>query len=257
VAQFRQAHFLQPRGRQVLEAKLPLVLERLEGLGGLRFNPIDSLSHSGGERSRRAGDERFDTVTARRPVLESAFAQVAEDTVGVKIERGTQVEGPIVGAPRPHGVPCVMGVRTASGREIPAEFVVDAMGRRSKFSEWVVAAGSRPPKQEATDAGFVYYTRHYRGRQGLPQFRGPMGFDLATLRVLTLPAHNDNWVLGLVAMAGDAPLKALRHNAVWERVFAAFPTPPTGSMPSRSSRWRLWPACWIATAGWWWMIIPS
>jgi 2-polyprenyl-6-methoxyphenol hydroxylase-like FAD-dependent oxidoreductase len=223
VAQFRQAHILQPRSRHVLAAELPLVLERLEAMGGLRFNPIDCLPHSGGERSRRAGDERFDTVTARRPVVESAFAQVAEDTVGVKIERGTQVEGPLVCAPTPNGVPRVIGVRTTSGREIPAEFVVDAMGRRSKFSEWVIAVGGQPPKVEATDAGFAYYTRHYRGRQGLPEFRGPLGLDRATLRVLTLPADNDTWVLGLVPMAGDAPFKALRHDAVWERVFAAFP----------------------------------
>jgi 2-polyprenyl-6-methoxyphenol hydroxylase-like FAD-dependent oxidoreductase len=223
VAQFRQAHYLQPRARHVLEAELPLVLERLEAMGGLRFNPIDSLPLSGGDRSRQAGDERFDTVTARRPVLESALAQVAEDTVGVKIERGTQVEGPVVGPSTPHGVPCVIGVRTASDREIRAEFVVDAMGRRSRVSEWVVAAGGRPPQQEAIDAGFAYYTRHYRGRHGLPEFHGPLGSDLATMRVLTLPADNDTWVLGLVPMAGDTPFKALRQDTVWERVFAAFP----------------------------------
>jgi 2-polyprenyl-6-methoxyphenol hydroxylase-like FAD-dependent oxidoreductase len=223
VAQFRQAHILQPRSRLLLESELPLVLEQLEAMGGLRFNPVDALPHSGGNRLPGPGDERFETVTARRPVLESAFAQVAEDTVGVKIERGTAVEGPVVGVPRADGLPCVTGVRTARGREIPAEFVVDAMGRRSKFCQWVAAAGGRPPNEEATDAGFAYYTRHYRGRQGLPEFRGPLGFDRATLRVLTLPADNDTWVLGLVPMAGDTPFKSLRHNEVWERIFAAFP----------------------------------
>ena len=223
VAQFRQAHFLQPRARHVLEAELPAVVERLEEMGGLRFNPIDALPHGGGERARRPGDERFDTVTSRRPVLESAFAQVAEDTVGVKIERGTAVAGPVLGTPATDGVPRVTGVRTSGGREITAEFVVDALGRRSKFPEWVSAAGGRPPQEEATDAGFAYYTRHYRGRSGLPEFKGPLGFDSATLRVLTLPADNDTWVLGLVPMAGDAPFKALRRNDSWERVFSAFP----------------------------------
>jgi 2-polyprenyl-6-methoxyphenol hydroxylase-like FAD-dependent oxidoreductase len=223
VAQFRQAHFLQPRSRHVLEAELPLVLERLQAMGAHRFNPVDSLPHSGGNRSRRAGDERFDTVTARRPVLESAFAQVAEDAVGIKVERGIPVASLVVGVPTPCGIPRVTGVRTASGRELAAEFVIDAMGRRSTFSQWVVAAGCRPPKQEATDAGFAYYTRHYRGRHGLAEFRGPLGLDQATLRVLTLPADNDTWVLGLVPMAGDKPFKTLRQNEVWERVLAAFP----------------------------------
>jgi 2-polyprenyl-6-methoxyphenol hydroxylase-like FAD-dependent oxidoreductase len=41
--------------------------------------------------------------------------------------------------------------------------------------------------------------------------------------VLSIPADNDTWVLGLVPVAGDVPFKALRHNAVWERVFRAFP----------------------------------
>jgi hypothetical protein len=35
-------------------------------------------------------------------------------------------------------------VRTASGAEIEADLVVDAMGRRSKLSQWVAGAGGRP-----------------------------------------------------------------------------------------------------------------
>jgi flavin-dependent dehydrogenase len=223
VAQFRQAHYLQARSRQILEVELPAVLEGLIEMGALRFNLIKALPHFGGKGGWRRGDERFDTVTARRPVLEVAFAQAAEDTVGIKIGRGSAVEGPLLGAPSAPGVPHVTGVRTSSGEAIPAEFVVDAMGRRSRLPEWVVAAGGRPPHEETSDAGFAYYTRHYRGRHGLPEFKGPFGFDRATLRVLTLPADDDTWALGLVPVAGDAPFKALRRNDVWERVFAAFP----------------------------------
>jgi 2-polyprenyl-6-methoxyphenol hydroxylase-like FAD-dependent oxidoreductase len=46
---------------------------------------------------------------------------------------------------------------------------------------------------------------------------------MATLGVLTLPADNDTWVLGLIPVAGDKPFTALRHNTVFERVFRAFP----------------------------------
>jgi flavin-dependent dehydrogenase len=46
---------------------------------------------------------------------------------------------------------------------------------------------------------------------------------MATIGVLTLPADNDTWVLGLIPVAGDKPFKALRHNDVFERVFRAFP----------------------------------
>ena len=40
VVQFRQAHYLQPRGRQVLDAELPDVTRALEAAGALRFDPI-------------------------------------------------------------------------------------------------------------------------------------------------------------------------------------------------------------------------
>ena len=41
----------------------------------------------------RDGDERFETVTARRPVLEAAVAAVAGRTPGVTIRRGVAVTG--------------------------------------------------------------------------------------------------------------------------------------------------------------------
>jgi 2-polyprenyl-6-methoxyphenol hydroxylase-like FAD-dependent oxidoreductase len=96
------------------------------------------------------------------------------------------------------------------------------LGRRSLFADWVRAAGGRTPEEEASDAGFAYYTRHYRG-EVMPEFRGALAFDMANLRVLTLPADNNTWALGLVAAAGDKPFKALRDNDTWVRVFGALP----------------------------------
>ncbi len=224
VPQFRGAHYMHARFRQLLDAELPAVRDRIEELGGRWFNPISALPRSLPDRSARDGDERFWTITARRPVLEAALAQVAEDTVRVKILRGVGLEQLVIGPSAQAGTPHVTGVRTTHGDELKAELVVDAMGRRSKLAEWVAAAGGRPPYEEASDAGFAYYSRHYRSRDGqLPEFRGPFAADIATLRVLTLPADNDTWTLALVPMAGDTPFKALRDNHAWERVFAAFP----------------------------------
>jgi len=80
VAQFRQAHVMLPRFRQLLEAELPAVADRLEKLGACRFNLTDVLPRALPDRTTRAGDERFDLVTGRRPVVEAAFAQAAERT---------------------------------------------------------------------------------------------------------------------------------------------------------------------------------
>jgi 2-polyprenyl-6-methoxyphenol hydroxylase-like FAD-dependent oxidoreductase len=224
VAQWRQAHFMMPRFRHLLDAELPEVRDELRASGATYFNILEGMARSVSDREARPGDERFETLTARRPVLERAFATVAARTDGVVIRRGVSVAGPLPGRSVRAGVPHVAGVRTSTGEEMVADLVVDAMGRRSKLCEWITALGGRPPFEEAIDAGFAYYTRHYRSRSGSrPELRGPIGADLGTVRVLSVPADNDCWTLAIVAVAGDGPLKALRHNKTWERVIAAIP----------------------------------
>lgn len=224
VAQFRQLHFMQARFRQLLDAEFPAVRDQIEAAGGRRFNPLDLLLRSLADRSPRPGDDRFETLTGRRPILERAFAQVAEGTPGVRMVRGVGVEGPIAAPAARPGIPHVAGVRTKDGAEIAADLVIDAMGRRSRLGEWVAALGGRAPAEEVSDAGFAYYTRHYCSRDGaLPQIRGPIATMVGTIRVATVWADNGTWTVLLAAMAGDRPLKGLRHNAVWERVVRAIP----------------------------------
>jgi flavin-dependent dehydrogenase len=224
VAQFRQAHFMQARFRHLLDAEFPEIRDEIQASGGRRFNLISVLPHSLADRSARPGDERFETLTGRRPVLESAFARIAEEATGVKIVRGVGVAGPIAGPSVRRGIPHVSGVCTAGGARLTADLVIDAMGRRSKLGEWVAAVGGHRPHEEASDAGFAYYTRHYRSRDGsVPEFRGPLGTALGTILTLTVPADNGTWTVAIAAMAGDQPLKALRHNDVWERAARSIP----------------------------------
>ena len=223
VAQFRQAHIMQAKFRHLLDAEFPQVRNRIEELGGRRFSLISVLPPSVAGAPRQ-GDERFETLTGRRPVIECAFAQLAEDTPGVKVLRGVGATGPVTGPSVRPGVPHVGAVRTTDGAEISADLVIDAMGRRSKLCEWITSVGGRPPREEASDAGFAYYTRHFRSRDGsLPEFRGPLSATIGTILCLTVPADNNTWTVAIAAMAGDKPLKALRHNATWERVACAIP----------------------------------
>jgi len=190
VAQFRQAHFMQAKFRHLLDAEFPQVRDRIGELGGRRFSLLGILPPSVAGPPRQ-GDERFDTLTGRRPVLECAFAQLAEDTAGVKVLRGVGVTGPVTGPSVRPGVPHVGGVRTTDGAEISADLVIDAMGRRSKLCEWITCVGGRPPREEASDAGFAYYTRHFRSRDGsLPEFRGPLSAALGTILCLTVPFYD-------------------------------------------------------------------
>src|SRR5271167_1202334 len=67
VTQFRQPHYLQSRGRVVLAEELPDVVVALEAAGGLRFDPLCLMPPRITDRTPRDGDERFKTITARRP----------------------------------------------------------------------------------------------------------------------------------------------------------------------------------------------
>lgn len=110
--------------------------------------------------------------------MESVFAAAADEEPDVIVRRGTRVAGLLAGPSVARGTPHVAGVVTTGGEELRADLVVDAMGRRTPASEWLVRLGTGRPETQAEDCGFVYYTRYFAGPQ-LPSLRAapltPMG----------------------------------------------------------------------------------
>ncbi len=197
VVQFRQAHFLQSRGRQVLDDELPGVTRALEAAGALRLDPIM-------DRARRPGDERFVTFTGRRTTLERAVAQIAEAELDVR--RGVTVTRVETGS-----------VWTDRSERFSADLVVDAMGRRSILPKLLGA----PIPEAAEDSGFLYYTRFFRGT--LPEMRGAPLTALGTFSILALPGDAGTWSLTLFASARDQALKRLRDASRWTALVRTCP----------------------------------
>lgn len=222
----------------VLEEELPEVIAGLEAAGGLRFDLLSLMPPLIADRAPRHGDERFVTVTARRPLLEQVLGHAADAEPDLEIHRGVSVRELAV---RPcSGTPHVTGVRTDSGKLLSADLVVDATGRRSQLPRWLVDAGARPVYEEVEDSGFMYYTRYFRSRDGArPQFMAPLLTPMGTFSILTLPADNETWSVTIYASAGDRPLKRLRDPEVWTALVAACPRhgqwldgePITGVLP--------------------------
>jgi 2-polyprenyl-6-methoxyphenol hydroxylase-like FAD-dependent oxidoreductase len=221
VNQFRQLHFMLPRWRAEMERELPEVIAELQALGGARTSMLPAAM-TGGPRD---GDERFETVTARRPVLEAAVAAVAERTPGLVTCRGVAVTGLVTGPPAAAGVPHVTGVTIGAATVIDADLVIDATGRRSPCAGMLAAIGARRPAEEKEDCGFVYYARHFRSPDGycpvavervLQHFEG--------VSILTLPCDSGTWGVGFVTSARDKPLRALRRTSAWEAALKLFPT---------------------------------
>jgi phytoene dehydrogenase-like protein len=110
VTQFRLPHFLHPPVRHLLDSHLPDVKEALLRVGCITFDVLETVPSSITDRSPREGDERFMTITGRRPPIEYAFASVAERVVPIR--RGTSVGGLLTGPSAAKGIPHVAGVRT-------------------------------------------------------------------------------------------------------------------------------------------------
>ena len=223
VNQFRQLHFMLPRWRAVMERELPEVIAELEALGGVRTSMLGALPDemTGGKRD---GDERFETVTGRRPVLEAAVAQAAKCTDGLTVCRGVAVTGLVTGTESIAGVPHVAGVAIGGATEVHADLVVDAAGRRSPVSGMLAAIGARRPDEEKEDCGFVYYARHFRSPDGsCPPAMERLLQHFEGVSILTLPCDSGTWGVGLVTSARDRELRALRAVPAWEAALALFP----------------------------------
>ncbi len=223
VNQFRLLHFFQPRYREVMEANAPDVIAALRDAGALVVNPLRDApaEFTGGFRE---GDERHDAVTARRPVAEAAIARVVSTTDDLTIRRGVGVVGLLTGDATAEGIPHVVGVRTDTGEDVRGDFVVDAAGRRSMLPTWLTDVGAQPPVEDRADCGFVYYGRHFRSEDGsVPIAFGPLLQEYGSVSVLTLPADNGTWGVGLIVSAKDKALRSLKDVDVWTNVLKSMP----------------------------------
>ncbi|MBV8713815.1 MAG: FAD-dependent monooxygenase [Chloroflexi bacterium] len=220
VVQFRQPHFLQPAGRWLLEKHLPEVAQALAAAGCLPFDLLAQMPRSITNRDKRAGDDRFVTLTGRRTTLEFAVATAAERMV--QVERGVTVTRLVTGRSLRDGVPHVTGVCTSAGEEVSADLVVDATGRKSNLVDQLVAIGARPPLESTEESAFFYYTRFFRGSNP-PQFRAGFLANFHSFSLLTLPGDSGTWSVTVFFFSGDAALKALRDPARWTKLISACP----------------------------------
>jgi 2-polyprenyl-6-methoxyphenol hydroxylase-like FAD-dependent oxidoreductase len=238
VAQFRQAHLLQARGRQVLDDELADVRRAFEAAGGLRLDAVDRMPETIADRDPRPGDDRLMTMTARRTTLEQVLGRAAEAQDGLEVRRGVSVKA--VETRRAGGRVHVTGVRDDTGRAHAADLVVDAGGRRSALPAMLADAGAGHVHEESADSGFLYYTRFFRARDGrLPSLRGQFLVHYACFSVITIPSDAGTWSITVYASSRDRVLKGLRDPSRWTALVAACPlqahwldgVPITGILP--------------------------
>ena len=222
VTQFRLAHFLAPAGCAVLGQDLPEVLQGLVAAGAARLDLLALMPPNLAGGGPRAGDERFVTYTARRPIFEQVLSKAAAEEGRLEVRRGTAVKE--LAMHLVNGKPHVDGVRLDSGETLRGDLVVDAMGRRSQLPRWLSDADIAPLHEESEDSGFIYYGRYFRSPDGTtPQPFGPLLAPFGSFSVLTLPSDNGTWAVTLVTSSGDRLLKRMRNPDLWTAVIKACP----------------------------------
>lgn len=223
VNQFQQVHVALPRWHHVMRAELPEVDAVMRRVGGADVNLLHlyPASLTGGWQS---GDERYGTLTARRPVLEAAIASVADHHPSVTVQHGVRATG-LLTTPGPNGAQPALGVRRVVGVQtgrttIEADLVVDASGHRTPVPGWLAAIGRSPVEERSSD-GLTYYNRHYRAPGGPPTGTGGALTHHPSFSVLRLPADNDTWGLAIVVGSHDRATRTLRDERRWEAAMRA------------------------------------
>ncbi|MFC4500614.1 MULTISPECIES: FAD-dependent oxidoreductase [Streptomyces] len=229
--QFAAAHVLAPAGYRILRRELPETVSEVLAWGGRRHNMIAGALSLLPDGAAEPGDERFDTVAARRPVLEAALLAAAERTTGITLRRGLRAAELLVGDPSEARGAHVTGVVLDDGEHVAADLVVAASGR-SRFAASFLDAvyadaaegdvpGIRPG---GAGRGFRYYTQHFRSGDGnLP---GPAPWPLHhhdSVSVIVVPGDNGTWSMTLVTSGADQKLRGLGRRDAWQRAAALYP----------------------------------
>lgn len=214
------AHGFMARALHELASRLPDVRDDLLDAGA----PVVTLEqlvspprYDGG----RPGDDELSSLRVRRITLDRVVGAALAREPGVE-----RVAGRASGLLYDDGsAPVVRGLLLRDGRELRADLVVDAAGRRSPVTGWLADMGASP--DERVDPCRVrYYSRHFRlVTADVP--RPNMGFaevhQFASFVHLLFLGDNDTATLALSVHDEDPVLKRARHPEAFTALAAANP----------------------------------
>jgi 2-polyprenyl-6-methoxyphenol hydroxylase-like FAD-dependent oxidoreductase len=182
-------------------------------------------------------DDKLWVLLCRRATIETVLRRYVEGLDNVQIENETTVTG--IDASVVDGVAQVHGVhilRDGKASQRSTDVLIDASGRGSKFPRWFADMGV-PISEEKEDAEIVYYTRHYRLREGQeepPRGKLPGAGDLGYLKFGVFPGDNGHFSVILCLPADETNLKAaVRDEDQFDQICAQIPGVEQWTNPTR------------------------
>lgn len=203
VPQARHFHTILLRGQQALDRMFPGLTAELVAADAVPvgFN-LDARFVLGGHTLARTDTGASDVQTTR-PLLEGVVRARVAALPGVRLVPGCDVVGPVVEGDRVTGVRVS---RRSTEEVLPADLVVDALGRSGRARSWLASLGLPTPAEDRIDVDMVYASRLVRPVAPFPDklvLVGPVpgrptGFAFAA-------QEHGRWMLTQVGMAGDHP----------------------------------------------------
>jgi 2-polyprenyl-6-methoxyphenol hydroxylase-like FAD-dependent oxidoreductase len=159
-----QLHALLPAGRAQLDRWFPGLTQEAQEAGAVLSGPAATAAYADDLRQVETANSIL--LTCSRPLLETLVRRRTLALPPVRLVKGKAL-----------GLACsgdsVTGVRysTAGDQEVTedADFVVDAMGRASKVSDWLEAGGWDRPELQRCAAGIHYSTAYFKRAEDHPE----------------------------------------------------------------------------------------
>ncbi|MBN9568331.1 MAG: FAD-dependent oxidoreductase [Alphaproteobacteria bacterium] len=199
--QLRHSHVFLGRLTTLIRTRYPALMDELfrEGARVLCFK--DGLSPALKPVYTPApGDEDLQILFSRRTTLESVIRRFVTRFDNIRFVTDAGVRGLVLqrdaSAIRATGLNVEMDGQTQT---LSADIVVDASGRNTNFPDWLRAEGVEV-SEEHSPAGILYFTRHYRLRDGMeepPRDLAPLGGDLGYIKYAVFPADNRHFSITL------------------------------------------------------------
>jgi 2-polyprenyl-6-methoxyphenol hydroxylase-like FAD-dependent oxidoreductase len=224
VPQAVHSHAFASLGCNLLRNRAADVYGALLAAGCEEINLTDYLPPTLAGFSREPADEQLRMLISRRSTFELVLRQRALSRPGVQLLSGWTVRGLLTSAADPSRV---VGVRSADGQQLEADYVIDASGRRSEAAGWLGELGLAAPQASADSCRIVYYTRHYRLLAA--DFPGPLnrGFGSGGLwdhyTAVLFRGDNGTFSIALGILPDDPELKALKDDAAFTAAIRATP----------------------------------
>jgi 2-polyprenyl-6-methoxyphenol hydroxylase-like FAD-dependent oxidoreductase len=209
-----QLHLLLPAGAMWMERWLHGFTDHLMHAGasvagaGSTFNAID------GQR-RLVPDRDYRTLCASRHLIESAVRASV-----LRLPNVRQVTGRATGLRYRDGLVTAVDYVTDDQTScLHADFVVDAMGRSSRLSEWLGRDGFEPPRLERLAVPMNYATGYFERKAGADDLdvlcslaTYSLGRDVDGVSIAAATAvENDRWTVALIGHEPARPGRTLQQ----------------------------------------------